>query len=748
MGDMSGKIDNFHQGHFTSIIIISYNTFQYTKECIESIRRYTQPDSYEIIVVDNASRDKTPNWLMACPDIRSILNTENLGFPKGCNQGMSIARGSEILLLNSDTLVTEKWLSNMLTALYSSKKIGAVSCLTNNCSNWQKMGVSYNSWNELQSFARSFNNSNPAKWWKWMVLVGFCMLIKREVYEKIGGLDEIFTPGNYEDDDYSLRIRQAGYELLLCGDTFIHHHGRASFFSSMTSEERQKKEACYWDLLDKNRNVFFEKWGLEDGYNESVPEMMQLLGGTTLKGKVLVLDFKLYAILYILARSFPGTIITGVTSKEKGILLAHDSFNVIFCRNIETELFTRLTEKFDAVVYLEPVLSNNSGSHAFLQEVADKSLDFNGTLFYTDGKDLCRINKDSNRITERKMLVPMIIPIELVDFSHRVRNLSIGAGSDVVPVVTLGPGSYLVSGSLDFGSVDAHILVGRYSSLGHRLKFIVGYNHSSQLITTYPFRDLEKTYNDGAVNHYREVNHYQIIIGNDVWIGADVTILGGVKIGNGAVVGAGAVIAKDVPPYAVVAGNPARIVKYRFSEDVIARLQGIKWWNWSEERIKENRIVMEQPENFLKIFEPPQKTNAEADFADSLKPFKENGKRIYAFVADFGVNHPLWPKILEEYIKQFTERDDVVLLFASLDEEHGKDMEAVEEFLQGEGDSRPSVALFKGIGNVLGEFVKSADCFVTTREDVSSQCVDYASGYDIKILSGLDDNIFEEFKCK
>jgi hypothetical protein len=83
-----------------------------------------------------------------------------------------------------------------------------------------------------------------------------------------------------------------------------------------------------------------------------------------------------------------------------------------------------------------------------------------------------------------------------------------------------------------------------------------------------------------------------IVIQNDVWIGAKSTIMSGVKISNGSVVGAGSVVTKDVPPYAIVAGNPAKVVKYRFSEEQIEKLLSIAWWNWDEQKIKDNAMDM------------------------------------------------------------------------------------------------------------------------------------------------------------
>ena len=80
-------------------------------------------------------------------------------------------------------------------------------------------------------------------------------------------------------------------------------------------------------------------------------------------------------------------------------------------------------------------------------------------------------------------------------------------------------------------------------------------------------------------------NPCQIIIGHDVWIGHGVKILGGVKIGNGAVIGTGAIVAKNIPPYAIAVGNPARVIKYRFDEETIKKLLAVKWWNWDLKKL-------------------------------------------------------------------------------------------------------------------------------------------------------------------
>ncbi len=235
----------------TSIVILTYNKLEYTQKCIDSIRKFTSSGSYEIVIVDNNSTDGTVEWLKAQGDIRTIFNNENMGFPKGCNQGIEISRGNSILLLNNDVIVTPNWLNNLNTCLFSSDNIGAVGPVTN-CCHIQEIPVSYTTTDEMIEFSKSFNISDPKKWEERLKLIGFALLIKKEVIKKIGFLDERFSPGNFEDDDYSYRIKKAGYNLILCKDTFIHHFGSTSF------KDMGKQ---FSGVFSSNFHKFMEKWG-------------------------------------------------------------------------------------------------------------------------------------------------------------------------------------------------------------------------------------------------------------------------------------------------------------------------------------------------------------------------------------------------------------------------------------------------------------------------------------------------------
>lgn len=236
----------------TSIIILTYNNLDKTRDCIESIRKYTDKDSYEIIVVDNNSTDDTKLFLEDQDDIKVIFNESNVGFPMGCNIGIANAEETyDILLLNNDTIVTKNWLSNLKKCLYSDEKIGAVGAVSNNGANLQGVDFTYNDFDEMQNLASKNNISDVKKWEEKVCLIGYCLLIKREVMDQLNGLDEGYTPGYIEDNDLSLNIIKLGYRLMLCHDSFIHHYLGTSF---------RKDEDKFNKIILKNRDYFEKKW--------------------------------------------------------------------------------------------------------------------------------------------------------------------------------------------------------------------------------------------------------------------------------------------------------------------------------------------------------------------------------------------------------------------------------------------------------------------------------------------------------
>jgi O-antigen biosynthesis protein len=234
----------------TSIVILTYNQVEMTKRCIDSIREHT-PENYELIVVDNHSTDDTVSYLKKQKDIRCIFNDENKGFAGGCNQGIEISTGDYVLLLNNDTVVTKGWLGNMIRVI-EKDKVGLVGPVSNYVSGTQQIPVHYRTMDQLPEFAAAYTKQMENKDKQVLRLVGFCLLIKREVIDDIGILDELYVKGSFEDDDYCLRAAIAGYQLRIALDSYVHHEGHVTF----NNNDDLNLQHLYWI----NRAKFIEKW--------------------------------------------------------------------------------------------------------------------------------------------------------------------------------------------------------------------------------------------------------------------------------------------------------------------------------------------------------------------------------------------------------------------------------------------------------------------------------------------------------
>jgi len=239
-----------------SIVILTCNQLDYTKECLASINRHT-PEPHEIILVDNGSGDGTVQWLREFRKNNKhcilIENAENLGFSRGCNQGIETAGGSHILLLNNDTVVTPGWLSGLLECLDSSPDTGIVGPMTNSISGIQMVPeVEYTDTAGLDGYALEFREKYRGRRIALRRIVGFCMLFRRSLAQRVGLLDERFGSGNFEDDDYCLRAALEGYRNMVSGDVFIHHYGSATFRGNGID---------FTKSMTGNRGHFDLKWG-------------------------------------------------------------------------------------------------------------------------------------------------------------------------------------------------------------------------------------------------------------------------------------------------------------------------------------------------------------------------------------------------------------------------------------------------------------------------------------------------------
>jgi glycosyltransferase involved in cell wall biosynthesis len=291
----------------TSIIVPCCNQREFTQLGLQALFRFTRP-AWELIVIDNGSTDGTGPYLEGVRDaaavpVTVIANGQNLGFPRAVNQGLRAARGEYLVLLNNDAVVTDGWLDQLI-ALSSIRMeategaghedggrrfttehseytegrdaegsgasieqgpskdrgrsdgeaiIGLVGPMTNYATPPQLVAdVPYRDLDAMHAFARRWRDEHRGRWFTAAKLSGFCVLIKRAVYEAIGGLDERFGLGLFDDDDLAVRARRAGFGLAVAHDLFIHHFGSRTFAGNGIDASR---------LLEENARRFAAKWG-------------------------------------------------------------------------------------------------------------------------------------------------------------------------------------------------------------------------------------------------------------------------------------------------------------------------------------------------------------------------------------------------------------------------------------------------------------------------------------------------------
>ncbi len=250
-----------------SIIILALNQLEHTRACLASLAAHT-PAPHEVIVVDNGSTDGTKEFLEAWQAGQAnhlvIRNRENAGFAAGNNQGLALAKGEVIILLNNDTIVTEGWSHRMLGVLSRHPDTGIVGPMSNFVSGPQLVRqVDYTDTAGLPAFAARLTAEHQGQSLEIARAVGFCLAVRRQVIEAIGGLDDRFGLGNFEDDDFCLRARLAGFRIRVAQDAFVHHTGSQTFKGANIN---------YRDAMRGNWALFKAKWklpphqALEQGY--------------------------------------------------------------------------------------------------------------------------------------------------------------------------------------------------------------------------------------------------------------------------------------------------------------------------------------------------------------------------------------------------------------------------------------------------------------------------------------------------
>ena len=326
-----------------SFIILSMNTLDFTRNCLDTIRSTCRKGSYEIVVVDNDSEDGSREYLLEQDDVILVLNDYNSGFPAGCNQGVRAAsKKNDIFLLNSDTELPVNAFFTLRLGLYADKRNGSAGSCTN-YSKWQQLiPEKFSTREEFMAYGRKTNvpGENVYELKNW--LVGFAVLIRRDVYDMVGDLDERFTPGCHEDTDYGYRIMQAGYRNVLCWNSFILHWGSKTFF---------KNKMAYGNIVENNLRKFTEKWGFTPTYYNAVRDDITglILHERDSSFRLLDVGCGTGEMLARLMYRYPNAKFYGIERNENAAAMAATKTNA-FCGDIEKTYLPYEEDFFDYIV--------------------------------------------------------------------------------------------------------------------------------------------------------------------------------------------------------------------------------------------------------------------------------------------------------------------------------------------------------------------------------------------------------------
>ena len=240
-----------------SVIVVTYGGLPLTRRCLDSLLEGETWPRFEVVVVDNASPDGTPEYLRAVAAgdtrVRVFFQEKNLGFPAANNVGIAQARGEVLLLLNNDTVVPPGMIGRLVRSLERDHRIGIVCATTNFCGNEARVEPDYEDLADMPRYAARRAREHAGRLLDLHVAAMYCVAARREVVREIGPLDEAFGIGMFEDDDYSVRMREAGYRVVCTEDAYVHHVGQGSF-QTLSPQE-------YESLWSRNQAHYEKKWG-------------------------------------------------------------------------------------------------------------------------------------------------------------------------------------------------------------------------------------------------------------------------------------------------------------------------------------------------------------------------------------------------------------------------------------------------------------------------------------------------------
>ena len=309
---------------------------------------------------------------------------------------------------------------------------------------------------------------------------------------------------------------------------------------------------------------------------------------------------------------------------------------------------------------------------------------------------------------------------------------------DNFPIMSVGRETYIEDSIVDYVYNERNpkdntynLQIGRYCSLATGIRFIIDKNHDYNRVSTgYPSFARYSMYDRGDFTLKRKC---EIIIQNDCWIGQDVSIMGGVTIHNGAVVASGSVVTKDVPPYAIVGGNPAKIIKYRFNQDLINSLQDISWWDWPEEKLeKYGNDFSCSVEDFVKKHKEDVARTMEV-----LPGFnKEYGVIDHLFFADYGESdYPVTDTVIDAFVKNYSGCKDRLII--TVPHNNNEKVLCMLENCLSRYESDDCLVLICDTANGEEGLFVSADTYISSRSLYNIRRMCLAEKYGVEYKSGF-----------
>ena len=280
-----------------SVVVVTFGGLVFTRLCLESALASLDTPALELIVVDNGSSGGTPEYLQRLMEsdrrVRLIRNSRNMGFGGAANLGLNAAGGQVLVILNNDTILPPDSIARLAKHL-DDETIGLVGPVSNRAATEAEIDLSYATYGGLLHAAAEQAKSHAGRILELEVLTLYCAAIRRAVYEQVGPIDQGFEIGLFEDDDYSRRVRSAGYKLVCAEEVFVHHFGEGAFGALFRTGEHSR-------LFNLNRARYEEKWGTPwkpharrqaDRYIQTIEQIRETVRGAVPPGATVLVVSK------------------------------------------------------------------------------------------------------------------------------------------------------------------------------------------------------------------------------------------------------------------------------------------------------------------------------------------------------------------------------------------------------------------------------------------------------------------------